>query len=169
MQLDNKPGTGDDILIKVRGLGFRRGSRVIFDGMDMDFRRGAITAIMGPSGTGKTTLLKLIGAQLYPEAGSITVDGLNIHALSQGDLYDLRKRMGMLFQSGALLTDLTVFDNVAYPIREHTRLSERMIRYLVLARLHAVGLRGAADLMPRNYPAAWRGGWRWPGPSPWIP
>ena len=148
MQLDNKPGTGDDILIKVRSLGFRRGSRVIFDGMDMDFRRGAITAIMGPSGTGKTTLLKLIGAQLYPETGSITVDGFNIHELSQHDLYDLRKRMGMLFQSGALLTDLTVFDNVAYPIREHTRLSERMIRYLVLARLHAVGLRGAADLMP---------------------
>jgi len=148
MQFDNKTGTGDDILIQVRGLAFRRGSRVIFDGVDMDFRRGAITAIMGPSGTGKTTLLKLIGAQLYPDAGSIIVDGQNIHELGQHALYNLRKRMGMLFQSGALLTDLTVFDNVAYPIREHTDLSERLIRYLVLAKLHAVGLRGAADLMP---------------------
>ena len=128
MQFDNQTDAGDDVLIRVRGLGFRRGSRVIFDGVDMDFRRGAITAIMGPSGTGKTTLLKLIGAQLRPEAGSIEVDGRNIHELSQDDLYDLRKRMGMLFQSGALLTDLNVFDNVAYPIREHTRLPERMIR-----------------------------------------
>ena len=148
MQFDNQTDAGDDVLIRVRGLGFRRGSRVIFDGVDMDFRRGAITAIMGPSGTGKTTLLKLIGAQLRPEAGSIEVDGRNIHELSQDDLYDLRKRMGMLFQSGALLTDLNVFDNVAYPIREHTRLPEHMIRYLVLAKLQAVGLRGAAGLMP---------------------
>jgi len=138
----------DDVLIRVRGLVFRRGSRVIFDGVDMDFHRGRITAIMGPSGTGKTTLLKLMGAQLQPAAGTITVDGRDIHALPQGELYELRKRMGMLFQSGALLTDLTVFDNVAYPLREHTRLSERMIRYLVLAKLHAVGLRGAANLMP---------------------
>ncbi|MEJ2761523.1 MAG: ATP-binding cassette domain-containing protein [Gammaproteobacteria bacterium] len=148
MQFDNQTGAGDDVLIRVRDLRFRRGSRVIFDGVDMDFHRGAITAIMGPSGAGKTTLLKLIGAQLQPETGSIEVDGLNIHELSQVDLYDLRKRMGMLFQSGALLTDLNVFDNVAYPIREHTRLPERMIRYLVLAKLQAVGLRGAAGLMP---------------------
>lgn len=137
-----------DILIRVRGLTFRRGERVIFDSVDLDFRRARITAIMGPSGSGKTTLLKLITAQLIPEAGSIHVDGLDIHKLSQPELFELRKRMGMLFQSGALLTDLTVFENVAYPLREHTQLSERMIRFLVLAKLQAVGLRGAANLMP---------------------
>lgn len=103
---------------------------------------------MGPSGTGKTTLLKLIGAQLRPQAGTIHVDGMDVHALKQGPLYELRKRMGMLFQTGALLTDLSVFENVAYPLREHTRLPEAVIRHLVLAKLHAVGLRGARDLMP---------------------
>jgi len=149
----NDPGPGpsgdrDDFLVRVRGLKFRRGERVIFDGVDMDFRRGKITAIMGPSGTGKTTLLKLIGAQLAPEAGTVTVDGRNVHDLPQTELFELRKRMGMLFQAGALLTDLTVFENVAYPLREHTRLPESMIRDLVLIKLHAVGLRGAAHLMP---------------------
>jgi phospholipid/cholesterol/gamma-HCH transport system ATP-binding protein len=114
----------------------------------MDIRRGRITAIMGPSGTGKTTLLKLIGAQLQPDRGEIRVDGLNVHALNQNDLYALRKRMGMLFQSGALLTDLNVFENVAFPLREHTRLPESIIRHLVLSKLQAVGLRGARDLMP---------------------
>jgi len=103
---------------------------------------------MGPSGTGKTTLLKLISAQLYPQAGTIEVDGQDVHRLSRGELYRLRTRMGMLFQSGALLTDLSVFDNVAYPLREHTRLSRSMIRKLVLMKLEAVGLRGARDLMP---------------------
>jgi phospholipid/cholesterol/gamma-HCH transport system ATP-binding protein len=103
---------------------------------------------MGPSGTGKTTLLKLIGAQLRPEAGSIEVDGRNVHGLAQGELFELRKQMGMLFQTGALLTDLSVFDNVAYPLREHTQLPEVMIRDLVLIKLHAVGLRGAARLLP---------------------
>ena len=148
MTFDENSGADEDALIRIRGLSFRRGRRVIFDNVDLDFRRGRITAIMGPSGTGKTTLLKLIGAQLQPEAGIVTVDGQNIHELAQDDLYELRKRMGMLFQSGALLTDLTVFNNVAYPVREHTRLPERMIRYLVLAKLHAVGLRGAAGLLP---------------------
>ena len=137
-----------DNLVEIRNLSFHRGSRVIFDNVDLDIQRGKITAIMGPSGTGKTTLLKLISAQLVPESGTIFVDGKNIHDLSQEDLFEMRKRMGMLFQSGALLTDLTVFENVAYPLREHTRLSERMIRYLVLIKLHAVGLRGAANLMP---------------------
>jgi phospholipid/cholesterol/gamma-HCH transport system ATP-binding protein len=132
----------------VRGLKFRRGRKIIFDGVDIDIRRGKITAIMGPSGTGKTTLLKLIGAQLKPQAGSIHVDGMDVHALKQGPLYELRKRIGMLFQTGALLTDLSVFENVAYPLREHTRLPEALIRDLVLAKLHAVGLRGARDLMP---------------------
>jgi phospholipid/cholesterol/gamma-HCH transport system ATP-binding protein len=137
-----------DNLVEIRGLGFHRGSRAIFDNVDLDIRRGKITAIMGPSGSGKTTLLKLISAQLAPETGTVMVDGQNIHRLGQSDLFEMRKRMGMLFQTGALLTDLNVFENVAYPLREHTRLDERMIRYLVLMKLHAVGLRGAANLMP---------------------
>jgi phospholipid/cholesterol/gamma-HCH transport system ATP-binding protein len=137
-----------DILIKIRGLKFSRGSRVIFENIDMDIPRSGITAIMGPSGTGKTTLLKLIGGQLRPDAGTIEVDGYNVHQLNTRDLFALRKRMGMLFQSGALLTDLSVFENVAYPIREHTQVSESMLRQLVLMKLNAVGLRGAADLMP---------------------
>jgi len=121
---------------------------LIFDGVNMDIQRGKVTAIMGPSGTGKTTLLKLIGGQLRPSAGSIEVDGHNVHKLKHGPLYELRKKMGMLFQSGALLTDITVFDNVAFPLREHTKLPESMIRHLVLMKLQAVGLRGARDLMP---------------------
>ena len=137
-----------ETLIKIRGLKFSRGKRMIIDGIDMDIPRKGITAIMGPSGTGKTTLLKLIGGQLHPDAGSVEVDGQNVHKLKTSQLYALRKRMGMLFQSGALLTDLTVFENVAYPLREHTRLSEGLIRQLVLLKLNAVGLRGAAQLMP---------------------
>ena len=135
-------------LIKVRDVHFSRGSKLIFDGVDMDIQRGKVTAIMGPSGTGKTTLLKLIGGQLRPSAGFIEVDGKHIHQLKHKQLYQLRKKMGMLFQSGALLTDITVFDNVAFPLREHTKLPEPMIRHLVLMKLHAVGLRGARDLMP---------------------
>jgi len=138
----------DDTLVRIRGLKFYRGARAICGGIDMDFPRGGVTAIMGPSGTGKTTLLKLIGGQLTPDAGTIEVDGQNVHALSTSSLYRLRMRMGMLFQSGALLTDLTVFDNVAYPLREHTRLNPSMIRKLVLMKLEAVGLRGARGLMP---------------------
>ena len=137
-----------DILVKIRDLHFSRGNRKIFDGLSLDIPRQGITAIMGPSGTGKTTLLKLIGGQLKPDSGSVEVDGLNVHQLSTGKLFDLRKRMGMLFQSGALLTDLSVFENVAYPLREHTKLSESMLRHLVLLKLNAVGLRGAADLSP---------------------
>ncbi|MCB1798379.1 MAG: ATP-binding cassette domain-containing protein [Gammaproteobacteria bacterium] len=137
-----------DILVRIRGLKFYRGARAIFDGVDIDIPRGGVTAIMGPSGTGKTTLLKLIGGQLTPDAGTIEVDGLNVHALSTRELYRLRMRMGMLFQSGALLTDLSVFENVAYPLREHTLLSASMIRKLVLMKLEAVGLRGAHGLMP---------------------
>lgn len=137
-----------DILVKIRDLHFARGGKPIFQGVDLDIHRGRITAIMGPSGTGKTTLLKLIGAQLTPDAGTIEVDGHNVHALDQKALYKLRKRMGMLFQSGALLTDLNVFDNVAFPLREHTHLPESLVRHLVLAKLQAVGLRGARNLMP---------------------
>jgi phospholipid/cholesterol/gamma-HCH transport system ATP-binding protein len=135
-------------LVEIRGLHFSRNGRPIFRGIDLDIRAGQITAIMGPSGTGKTTLLKLIGAQLDPDAGSVLVDGQNVHKLRRDALYALRKRMGMLFQSGALLTDLSVYDNVAFPLREHTKLPERLIRHLVLTRLHSVGLRGARDLMP---------------------
>lgn len=135
-------------LVKIRNLRFCRGERPIFDGVDIDIPRGGITAIMGPSGTGKTTLLKLIGRQLLPESGTIEVDGQDIHRLNTRELYQLRMRMGMLFQSGALLTDLNVYDNVAYPLREHTRLPESMIRKLVLMKLEAVGLRGARKLMP---------------------
>lgn len=135
-------------LVKVRGLRFSRNDRVIFDGVDLDIPRGKVTAIMGPSGTGKTTLLKLISGQLKPDAGRIEVDGQDIHSLRTGDLFRLRMRMGMLFQTGALLTDLNVFDNVAYPLREHTRLPADMLRKLVLMKLEAVGLRGARDLMP---------------------
>jgi len=129
-------------------MSFSRGSNKIFDNISLDIHRGKVTAIMGPSGTGKTTLLKLIGGQLIPEQGSIEMDGNNIHQLTRTDLYRLRKRMGMLFQSGALLTDINVFDNIAYPLREHTDLDESMIRSLVLMKLNAVGLRGARDLMP---------------------
>jgi phospholipid/cholesterol/gamma-HCH transport system ATP-binding protein len=135
-------------LVRIRGLRFSHGSRVIFDGVDLDIARGSVTAVMGPSGTGKTTLLRLISGQLRPDAGTIEVDGQPVHTLSKARLYELRRRMGMLFQSGALLTDLSVFDNVAYPLREHTDLSPSMVRKLVLTKLEAVGLRGARDLMP---------------------
>jgi len=137
-----------EAIINISGLHFSQGGRKIFDGADITIERGKITAIMGPSGAGKTTLLKLIGGQLRPNAGTVEVDGLNVHKLSRSKLYALRKKMGMLFQSGALLTDLTVFENVAFPLREHTRLPELLIRDLVLMKLEAVGLRGARELMP---------------------
>lgn len=135
-------------LIKIRDLHFNRGEKVIFAGVNIDIYQGQVTAIMGPSGTGKTTLLKLIGGQLKPDRGTIEINGQNVHKLSRSNLYELRKRMGMLFQSGALLTDINVFENVAFPLREHTKLPESMIRDLVLMKLHAVGLRNARDLMP---------------------
>ncbi len=133
-------------LIEIHNLTFSRGSRLIFDRVSLSIPRGKITGIMGPSGTGKTTLLKLIGGQLRPDAGEVWVDGQNVHSLSRSALFALRKRMGMLFQHGALLTDLSVFENVAFPLREHTCLPESMIRDLVLMKLNAVGLRGAHDL-----------------------
>ncbi len=137
-----------DNLVEVRDLSFARGSRKIFDGIHLDIPRGKVTAILGPSGTGKTTLLRLIGGQLQPLRGSVQVDGQEVSRLRHGELYALRQRMGMLFQSGALLTDLNVFDNVAFPLREHTELPESMIRDIVLMKLQAVGLRGAAQLQP---------------------
>ncbi|MBT8122275.1 MAG: ATP-binding cassette domain-containing protein, partial [Gammaproteobacteria bacterium] len=135
-------------VVQIRDLRFARGDRLIFDGVNLDIHAGCITAIMGPSGTGKTTLLKLIGGQLRPLSGSIRVNGEEVQSLGRHDLYRMRKQLGMLFQSGALLTDIDVFENVAYPIREHTRLPEALVRDLVLMKLEAVGLRGAAGLMP---------------------
>ncbi|MCB1856681.1 MAG: ABC transporter ATP-binding protein [Gammaproteobacteria bacterium] len=137
-------------LVTIKGLHYSRGDKVIFDGVDIEIPRGGITAIMGPSGTGKTTLLKLIGGQLRPAAGTIHVDGEDVHRLSSSELYKLRIKMGMLFQTGALLTDISVFDNVAYPLREHTNLPESMIRKLVLLKLEAVGLRGVWKQMPNQ-------------------
>lgn len=138
----------DDALIRVEGLRFTRGEREIFSGIDLKIPRGKITAIMGPSGTGKTTLLKLIGGQLTPSAGRVEIAGLHVHGLSRRELFRMRRRMGMLFQSGALFSDLSVFENVAFPLRVHTDLPDAMIRDIVLIKLESVGLRGARELMP---------------------
>jgi len=137
-----------DAVVRVRDLHYGVGSRAIFAGVDLEARRGRITAVMGPSGTGKTTLLRLITGQVLPARGSVEVFGQEVQNLGTPALYGLRRRMGMLFQNGALLTDLSVFENVAFPVREHVRLPEPVLRHLVLTKLHAVGLRGAADLMP---------------------
>lgn len=134
--------------VEIRNLSFGWGNRVIFDNVSIDVPDGKITAIMGPSGSGKTTLLRLIGGQLAPQSGSILFNGVNIPELDRKQLYLARKQMGMLFQSGALFSDLSVFENVAFPLREHTRLCEPLIRDIVLMKLEAVGLRGARDLMP---------------------
>lgn len=138
----------EDVIIDIRGLTFTRGERTIFRDLTIQIPRGKVTAIMGPSGTGKTTLLKLIGGQLLPETGRIELDGLNIPTLPRDELFEVRARMGMLFQSGALFTDMSVFENVAFPLRVHTDLPEDMIRDVVLMKLQAVGLRGAQALMP---------------------
>lgn len=136
--------------VTIHGLSFYRGQRAIFNNIDINVARGKITAIMGPSGTGKTTLLRLIGAQLKPSAGIIDVDGQNLHKLSQNALYTARQKIGMLFQSSALFTNLSVYENIAFPLREHTNLAETQIRDLVLLKLQAVGLRGAHHLMPNE-------------------
>jgi phospholipid/cholesterol/gamma-HCH transport system ATP-binding protein len=137
-----------DNLIEIEGLRFSRGDRIIFDGLDLVVPRGRITALMGPSGTGKTTLLRLITGQVKPDSGQVLFDGIDVSNLSTSELYTLRRRMGMLFQNGALLTDEDVFENVAFPLREHTDLPEALIRNIVLTKLQAVGLRGAARLTP---------------------
>ena len=138
----------EENLIEIEGLRFKRGDRVIFDGLDMLVPAGKITAIMGPSGTGKTTLLRVIGGQVRPDAGSVRIGGKDVCAMSRSELFELRKDLGMLFQSSALFTDLNVFENVAFPLRVHTDLAEDTIRDLVLMKLNAVGLRGARDLEP---------------------
>lgn len=142
--------TNQESQIVIKDLVFSRGDRVIYDGISLNIPKGKITTIMGPSGTGKTTLLRLIAGQLKPDSGTIQVNGLNVPDLPRKKLYELRKDMGMLFQSGALFTDMNVFDNVAFPLRRHTPLSETIIRQIVLMKLHAVGLRGAHKLMPNE-------------------
>ena len=135
-------------MVQIRDLHYARDDRPIFSGVNLTIRRGQVTAILGPSGTGKTTLLKLITGLLAPDAGTVQIEDHLIHQITTAERYRLRMRMGMLFQSGALLTDLSVFDNIALPLREHTQLNEAMIRKLVLLKLEAVGLRGAYNLMP---------------------
>ena len=134
----------------LHGVDYSIDGKPIFHKLDIAIRRGEVTAIMGPSGTGKTTLLRLITGQLRADAGRVVVDGRDVAQLSRRELYAMRRRMGMLFQNGALLTDLDVFENVAFPLREHARLPERLVRSLVLSKLHAVGLRGAARLTPQQ-------------------
>jgi len=137
----------NDVIVSIQNLHYSNGEKQIFRGIDLTIPRGKITAIMGPSGTGKTTLLRLIGRQIRPMQGSIEINGLNIAKLSHKALKMLRRKMGLLFQEGALFTDLNVFENVAFPLREHTKLPEDMIQDLVLLKLEAVGLRGAHHLM----------------------
>jgi phospholipid/cholesterol/gamma-HCH transport system ATP-binding protein len=138
------------LVVDVRGVRYLAGSRAIFEGLDLTVAQGSITAVMGPSGTGKTTLLRLLTGQIQPAAGSVQVLGQDVPALKRRELFALRRRLGVLFQNGALLTDLNVFENVAFPVREHARLPEAVLRRLVLMKLEAVGLRGAEALMPQE-------------------
>lgn len=137
-----------DNLVEIENVSFGYGARPILKGINLTARRGQVIAIMGNSGCGKTTLLRLIGGQIKPSGGVVRVAGQDVSKLNQDDLYLMRRKMGMLFQFGALFTDMSVFDNIAFQLREHTRLSEDVIHDMVLMKLHAVGLRGAADLMP---------------------
>ncbi len=140
--------TSSNAVVEIRDVSFSYGDRLIIDHLSLTIPRGKVVAIMGGSGCGKTTLLNLIGGRIKPDSGSLMVDGMSVPDLSKKELFALRKRMGMLFQSGALLTDLSVFENVAFPIREHTQLPESLLRKVVLMKLERVGLRGAWDLMP---------------------
>ncbi len=146
---DSVRATPDDsTLVRIRGLTTVLNGKTLFDQMDVDIPRGKVTAIMGPSGTGKTTMLKHMTGQMRADAGTIVVNGQNVPDLSREQLYKLREGIGYLFQNSALLTDFDVFENVAFPLRQHTRLPEVLIRNLVLLKLQAVGLRGAARLLP---------------------
>jgi phospholipid/cholesterol/gamma-HCH transport system ATP-binding protein len=137
-------------VVEVHGVRYSAGPRQIFDGLDLTVRQGSITAVMGPSGTGKTTLLRLLTGQAYATSGQVRVLGQDVGSLNRRDLFALRRRLGVLFQNGALLTDINVFENVAFPVREHARLPEPVLRRLVLMKLEAVGLRGAEKLMPQE-------------------
>jgi phospholipid/cholesterol/gamma-HCH transport system ATP-binding protein len=139
-----------DPIISIRNLVFRRGDRMILDNVNMDVPRGGIVAIMGPSGVGKTTILRLITGQLRPDSGTIEVNGRLVSGMSNRELHRFRKDVGVLLQNGALFTDLTVFENVATPLREHTQLPEPLIRRLVMSKLHSVGLGGTEELMPHE-------------------
>ncbi|PHQ80480.1 MAG: phospholipid ABC transporter ATP-binding protein MlaF [Coxiella sp. (in: Bacteria)] len=132
--------------INISNLSFSRDEKEIFRGLNLSVARGKVTAIMGPSGTGKTTLLNIIGGQLKPDAGEVTIESINPYKIRKLELYHLRRKMGILFQEGGLFTDLNVYENIAFPLRQHTRLKEDMIRDLVLMNLQAVGLRGASKL-----------------------
>ncbi len=145
----SSPGAqATDAVFDVRDVDYAVGGRSIFTGLSLSARRGRITAIMGPSGTGKTTLLRLLTAQISADRGQVLAFGRDLSTLDRAEVFAVRQRMGMLFQNGALLTDLTVFENVAFPVREHTDLPETLVRALVLTKLQAVGLRGAAQLLP---------------------
>ena len=147
--MDTNPATARDAaLITIRGLRTVLNGKTIFDGVDLDVPRGRITAIMGPSGTGKTTLIRHVTGQLAPDAGTIVVDGKDVWKLDRNALFALREKIGYLFQNSALLTDFSVFENVAFPLRQHLKLPEQLVRNIVLTKLQAVGLRGAAELMP---------------------
>ena len=139
-----------DPIIRISNLVYRRGTKIILDDVSMDIKRGSIVAIMGPSGVGKTTILRLISGQIHPKKGSVEVNGKLISSLSRRDLYECRKEIGVLLQNGALFTDLTVFENVAAPLREHTALSESEIRERVCKKLHSVGLVDTENLMPHS-------------------
>ncbi|WP_051071637.1 ABC transporter ATP-binding protein [Azoarcus sp. KH32C] len=138
----------ENLLVSLKDVRFAYGEREVLRGIDLKVPRGKVVAIMGGSGCGKTTLLRLIGGQLRATAGTVEVAGRNVSSLSTAELYALRRRMGMLFQFGALFTDMSVFENVAFPLREHTDLPSSLIRDMVLMKLNAVGLRGAAQLKP---------------------
>ena len=140
--------TLSDTLVEVRDLHFAYGDNQIFKGLSLKVPRGKLVAILGASGSGKSTLLKLIGGQVKPAKGEVKVNGEVVHELDTDSLYAMRRKMGMMFQTSGLFSDLSVFENIAFPLREHTDLSEELIRRLVLMKLHAVGLRGASKLMP---------------------
>jgi phospholipid/cholesterol/gamma-HCH transport system ATP-binding protein len=138
------------LVVEVRDVAFSYGDLEIFSGLSLSITRGQVVAILGGSGVGKSTLLKLIGGQLRPTSGSVTVAGADVHQLSSEDLYRLRLEMGMMFQTSGLFTDATVFENVAFPIRENFDVPEELLHTMVLMKLHAVGLRGARDMMPND-------------------
>ncbi|WP_394755234.1 ABC transporter ATP-binding protein [Rhodoferax sp.] len=144
------PAPQPESLVELRNLTFGYGEQVVLDNISLSVPRGKVTALMGASGGGKTTILRLIGGQNRARSGEMLFDGQDVTPMNQTQLYAARRRMGMLFQFGALFADLSVFENVAFPLREHTDLSDALIRHIVLMKLNAVGLRGARDLMPSD-------------------